>query len=146
MQADFFKIAGMIVVGCFMIFIIVKMFKLQKGIVEGLANQDSSSSSSPSSASSNETGEAGSASSYSAKVHALMVKLQDELLISKYRKDYENAIINLDDLIGYMMIKQALNLKLDTDQQKTINALNNLNTLKQAKDTLSVTMKFLDSQ
>ncbi len=143
MQSYFFKIAGMIVVGCFMIFIVVKMFKLQKGIVEGLTNQDSSSTTV---STSSDSGEAGSASSYSAKVHSLMVKLQDELLVTKYRKDYENAIINLDDLIGYMMIKQSLNLKFEKDEQKTINSLNNLNILKQAKESLAVTMKFLDSQ
>jgi hypothetical protein len=143
MQSEFFKIIGIIIVGFFIIYMIIKMFKLQKGIVEGLTNQDSNTDNSNLSSTS---GEAGSSSSYSASIKALSVKLQDELLISKYRRDYENTIVNLDDLIGYMMIKQVLNLKLSTDNQSSINSLNNLNTLKQAKESLNTTMKFLDNQ
>ena len=106
-QDEFFKIIGIIIVCFFIIYMVTKMFKLQTSIIEGLTNADgtiSSSSTPPSS------GEAGTASSYAAAIKSQVVKLQDELLIAKYRKDYESAIINLDDYIGYMMIKQVLNM------------------------------------
>ena len=58
------------------------------------------------------------------------------MLVAKYRKDYETAIINLDDYIGYLMIKQTLNIE----------AINNLNILKGSKEALNATMTFLDKQ
>jgi hypothetical protein len=68
------------------------------------------------------------------------------LLVAKYRKDYEAAIINLDDYIGYLMIKQTLNMKLSGDIKANIEAINNLNILKSSKEALNSTMAFLDKQ
>lgn len=128
-----FKLIGIVIVATFIIYMVIKMFQLQVRVVEGLTNNDSAT-----------TGEAGTSSSYAAAVKAQVVKLQDELLISKYRKDYETAIINLDDYFSFMMLKQALNMK--TDGTANIEAVNALNSLKGAKDSLNATMKFLDSQ
>lgn len=128
-----FKLIGIVIVATFIIYMVIKMFQLQVRVVEGLTNNDSAT-----------TGEAGTSSSYAAAVKAQVVKLQDELLISKYRKDYETAIINLDDYFSFMMLKQALNMK--TDGTANIEAVNALNSLKEAKDSLNATMKFLDSQ
>jgi len=138
MHDDLFKIVGIIIVSFFIIYIVVKMFHLQKSVVEGLTNAEGSTNTS--------SGEAGTASSYAAGIKAQVVKLQDELLISKYRKDYESAIINLDDYVGYLMIKQTLNMNLAGDSKANMEALNNLNILKQAKDSLNTTMSFLDKQ
>lgn len=142
-QDELFKIIGIIIVCFFIIYMALKMFQLQTSVIEGLTNADgtiSPSSTPPSS------GEAGTAASYAAAIKAQVVKLQDELLVAKYRKDYEAAIINLDDYIGYMMIKQTLNMKLDGDMKSNIEAINNLNILKNSKDSLNATMTFLDKQ
>lgn len=139
-QDEFFKIVGILIVGFFIIYMVVKMFQLQTSVIEGLTNPDGTSVTPPSS------GEAGTAPSYAAAIKAQVVKLQDELLIAKYRKDYESAIINLDDYIGYLMIKQSLNMKLDGDIKANIEGLNNLSILKTAKDSLNTTMTFLDKQ
>ena len=104
MQDEIFKIVGIIIVCFFIIYMVVKMFHLQASVIEGLTNQDSSTTPS--------TGEAGTATSYAASIKAQVVKLQDELLIAKYRKEYESVIINLDDYVGMLMIKQSLNMKL----------------------------------
>ena len=45
-----------------------------------------------------------------------------------------------------MMIKQTLNMKLDGDMKSNIEAINNLNILKNSKDSLNATMTFLDKQ
>ena len=142
-QDEFFKIIGIIIVCFFIIYMAMKMFQLQTSVIEGLTNADgtiSPSSTPPSS------GEAGTAASYAAAIKAQVVKLQDELLIAKYRKDYEAAIINLDDYIGYLMIKQTLNMKLGADMKSNIESINNLNILKNSKDSLNATMTFLDKQ
>uniref|UniRef100_A0A6C0KP90 Uncharacterized protein n=1 Tax=viral metagenome TaxID=1070528 RepID=A0A6C0KP90_9ZZZZ len=133
---EFFKIIGILIVSFFIIYFIVKMFKLQASVIEGLTN----GSDTP------DSGEAGTAVSYAAGIKAQVVKLQDELLIAKYRKDYETAIINLDDYIGYLMIKQVLNMKISDNLQSNIDLINNLNSLKEAKDSLNTTMTFLDKQ
>ena len=136
-QDEFFKIIGIVIVSFFIIYMAIKMFQLQTSVIEGLTNESSVTPTS---------GEAGTATSYAASIKAQVVKLQDELLVAKYRKDYESAIINLDDYIGYMMIKQSLNMKLDGDMKSNIEALNNLNILKTSKDSLNATMTFLDKQ
>jgi hypothetical protein len=142
-QDEFFKIVGILIVCFFIIYIVVKMFHLQTSVIEGLTNSDGTVSSDVSPPSS---GEAGTASSYAAAIKAQVVKLQDELLVSKYRKDYESVIINLDDYIGYLMIKQTLNMKLNGDVKSNIDAINALNILKTSKDSLNATMTFLDKQ
>lgn len=141
-QEEFFKIIGIIIVCFLIIYMTTKMFQSNTSIVEGLTNPDGtiSSSTTPSS------GEAGTSTSYAAAIKAQVVKLQDELLIAKYRKDYESVIINLDDYIGYLMLKQTLNMKLDGDMKSNIEAINNLNILKNSKDSLNATMTFLDKQ
>ena len=142
-QDEFFKIVGIIIVCFFIIYMSMKLFQLQTSVIEGLTNDDGTISSSTTAPSS---GEAGTAASYAAAIKAQVVKLQDELLISKYRKDYEAAIINLDDLIVYMMIKQSLNMKLGNDTKSSIEMINHLNIMKNAKESLNATMAFLDKQ
>jgi hypothetical protein len=135
---DILKVIGIIVVSLVIINFAIKMFRLQTSIVEGLTNPDTGAV--PAS------GVGATSTSYAAGIKALVVQLQDELLVSKYRKDYETAIINLDDYIGYLMIKQSLNIKPDTDIKANMEALNSLNSLKQAKESLNATMTFLDKQ
>ena len=142
-QDEFFKIVGITIVCFFIIYMAIKMFQLQTRVIEGLTNADGIISQCDTSSSS---GEAGTATSYAASIKSQVVKLQDELLITKYRKDYESVIINLDDYIGYMMIKQVLNMKIGGDMKTNIETINNLNILKNSKDSLNATMTFLDKQ
>lgn len=140
-QDEFFKIIGIIIVSFFIIYMVVKMFQLQTNLVEGLTNgSDVNPNVTPSS------GEAGTSASYASSIKAQVVKLQDELLVAKYRKDYESVLINLDDYVGYLMIQQTLNMKLNGDIKTNIENFNNLNILKNARDSLNATMAFLDKQ
>ena len=140
-QDEFFKIVGILIVCFFIIYMVVNMFHLQTKVIEGLTTgSDSETTTAPSS------GEAGTAASYASAIKAQVIKLQDELLISKYRKDYEAAIINLDDYFGFSMLKLALNLKMNDDDKANFEIINKLNSLKDAKDSLNATMAFLDKQ
>ena len=152
-QDEFFKIVGILIVCFFIIYMVVKMFHLQTSVIEGLTNAsetdslDATSTTSTTSTTTNpSSGEAGNSSSYAAAIKAQTIKLQDELLVSKYRKDYESAIINLDDYIGYLMIKQTLNMKSGGDMKSNLDSIGALNILKSAKDSLNATMSFLDKQ
>jgi hypothetical protein len=85
-------------------------------------------------------GLAGNAAAYAATIKAESIKLQDMLLISKYRKDYENVILNLEDLISNMMLQTALNVNTSNPEQ----ALTKLNNLYQSKNALNDVMAFVD--
>jgi hypothetical protein len=106
----------------------IKMFQLQTNIVEGLTNNTDMTTPTNSNTFSS-SGEAGTSPSYASGIKSQVVKMQDELLISKYRKEYENVLINLDDYVGYLMIKQTLNLKINDDVKTNIEKMNNLNIL-----------------
>lgn len=86
-------------------------------------------------------GIAGNAAAYAATIKAETVKLQDTFLISKYRKDYENVILNLDDFINCVMLKTALTVDKNTPQP----TLSKLSELNQAKVALNNVMKFVDA-
>jgi len=101
-----------------------------KSLVEGLEN----------------VSESNITESQNAAIQSKIVMLDDQLMISKYKKEYENMIINMDDYINLMMIQQLLNIKLDSGVASTIEGLDYLNTLKSAKDSLNVAMKFLDKR
>jgi hypothetical protein len=95
-------------------------------------------------------GEAASAATYAASINANFIKLQDELLIPKYRKDYESIIINMDDYISMLMLKQVLNIDIDLKDNNmkptTERMINRLSILKSSKDALNDIMKFVDKQ
>jgi len=86
-------------------------------------------------------GIAGNAATYAAVIKAETVKLQDTFLISKYRKDYENIILNLDDYADALMLKTALNI----DKNNPTNALYLISMINQGKTGLNSVMKFIDA-
>jgi hypothetical protein len=87
--------------------------------------------------------EAAASTSFVAALKAKTIQMQDELLIGKYRKQYEDAIINMDDYAGFLMMKEILNTKMEPEN--FIKTASNLNTLRTLKDSLNATMKFLDT-
>jgi hypothetical protein len=105
---------------------------------EGMTADQSTSSSSNGVAG---NGVAGSAASYAATIKDESVKLNDTLLISKYRKDYENVILNVDDLIDSLMLKTALTI----DTTNPLPSLTKLSEMNQAKTALNSVMKFVDA-
>jgi len=121
---------------CFVAYFIFRKMNFVEGMTDASNNTDSTSTSSSAS------GVAGKAAAYSATIKAATVKLQDELLITKYRKDYETSILNLDDLINNLMLQTALSID-DKNPYPTITKLSNLN---QAKVSLNSVMKYVDSQ
>ena len=87
------------------------------------------------------TGVAGNAAAYAAQLKSAVIKSQDELLISKYRSDYETVVLNLDDYLNNMMLQTALSV----DQNNPQASIAKLSQMQQAKVALNSTMKFIDS-
>lgn len=147
---DIIKIVGFAVLFLLIGYIIIKVLKMQfkflGSIKEGLVSSSSSLSTNSSTVL---DGYAGNAQSYAAAIKALSVQLSDKLIVSKYRSDYENIIINLEDYISLLMMNIVLSIDTTTSstaqQDETLQLLNNLGTLKASKDALNDTMKYLDS-
>ena len=93
-----------------------------------------------SSGNSTTNGIAGNAATYAANIKASSIQIQDMLLVRKYRTDYENAILNLEDLINNMMLKTVLNIDKSSPQQGLAQLVN----LSQSKSALNEVMKFVD--
>ena len=87
-------------------------------------------------------GIAGNAASYGAQIKADTIKLQDAFLIAKYRSDYETVILNLDDFINNLMLKNTLSF----DKENPTDSISKLVELQQAKVALNSVMKFVDGQ
>jgi len=131
MNEDLIKIIGVLFLGLFIIYLAMKTFTIK----EGLENATSPSN-----------GEAGNAASYAAALKAKTVQLQDTLLVSKYRSDYENVIINMDDYLSMSMLKLILDMDNSNDIKTNITTLTAINTLSEAKKSLNETMAFIDKQ
>jgi hypothetical protein len=156
MQQELCTIFGVLAVAVVVVFMGMLLLKRRReGMTGGVdssggtnnsGNSGTNSSSNGSSKSNGSGGEAGLASAYAAGLKAQVVKLQDELLISKYRKEYESVLINLDDYLGLLMLKQALHVDTSGDVRTNMEAVHRINALKEARDTLNTTMSFLDKQ
>ena len=117
---------------CFLAYILFRNLHFK----EGMTNDSSTSTTSNSG-----TGIAGNAATYGASIKTETIKMQDMLLISKYRSDYETVVLNLDDYVNNLMLQTALSI----DQKKPEEALKKLVDLNQTKSALNNVMKYIDS-
>ena len=86
-------------------------------------------------------GIAGNAATYAASIKATAIKKHDQLLISKYRKDYETVILNMDDLLDNVMLETVLSV----DAANPSAGISKLSALQNAKQALNGVMKFVDN-
>lgn len=123
---------------CLVIYLLFRNFNYntQYSLIEGMTDASGNS------VTPTDNGTAGNAASYGAQIKAATIKLQDTFLISKYRSDYETVVLNLDDLVNNLMLKNALSI----DKENPGASLAKLVELQQAKIALNSVMKFVDSQ
>lgn len=125
----------------FVSYLVYSTFFLKKR--EGLETATATASSSISSS----NGIAGNAATYAATIKQKTVNLNDTLLISKYRKDYETQILNVDEFVNSMMLKTVATIDTGSANtpSKMIESMKLLNELSAAKESLNKVMKFVDS-
>jgi hypothetical protein len=119
---------------CFIAYLLFRNLNLNVNFREGMTNNTDASGNPVS------NGIAGNAATYAANIKSNTIQLQDTLLVSKYRSDYETSILNLEELINNMMLQTTLSIDMNNPQQ----GLTKLNTLSQAKSALNGVMLFLD--
>ena len=102
--------------------------------MEGLENNETAGSS--------VNGLAGSASNYAAAINTMATKIQDRLLITKYRTDYENVVLSYDNLINAKMLETLVTTNASNPDEN----LAKLSSLQSAKMALNSVLKYIDSQ
>jgi hypothetical protein len=129
---------------CFIIYLVFRNYQYNPMLLEGMtdASGNKNTSTSATTTTGSKNGIAGNASEYAAALKANAINSLDELMISKYRGDYEFAILNLDDIINILMLKTALTYS----QEKPFDTVEKLSKLQQAKVALNSAMKFVDNQ
>jgi len=115
---------------------------LIEGMTDGSGNTTENKPKSSGNGKTVSNGMAGNAAEYAAALKANTINSLDTLMISKYRGDYESALINLDDTIDILMLETALNF----NKEKPLDTFENLSKMHQAKIALNSVMKFVDSQ
>lgn len=144
MNSDLLTTTVIIFAICFLLFIIFSTINLKKEGFDQKFNQKSANDKtkpSTNNSSSNSNGIAGGAESYAANIQSQVIKLQDTILLSKYRSNYENVVIALDDLVDHLMLNTTLTMN-PTNPQESLRELVDLNN---AKTALNHVMKFIDS-
>jgi hypothetical protein len=122
---------------CLIVYIIFRNFHFGKfQFREGMTDASGNTIVPPS------DGIAGNAASYAASLKAATIKAEDTLLISKYRTDYENAILNLDELLNTHM----LNIALTVNPSNVTESVAELSKCQQSLLALNSVMKFVDSK
>ena len=125
---------------CVMVYILFRNFNYKEGMATDASGNTQAASVSANSG--------GNAAAYAATIKNATVKLQDTLLVSKYKTDYENVILNLDDLVTSLMLTAALSINTTGGQGQTnaIPALIQIGQLGKTQEALNNLMKFIDSQ
>lgn len=82
---------------------------------------------------------------FASKIKSTIIKLQDKLLINKYKQNYEKIILNIDDLINTLMLEKLLSININNDE-KMLETLNHINSLSEGKKNLNTILKFVDTQ
>ena len=108
-------------------------YNLREGMTDASGNTVTPSS---------KNGIGGNASAYASSIKSANIKLQDTLLVSKYRSDYEQVILNMDDFVNNLMLETVLNINPSSPQ----NAVEQLAQLNLAKGALNNVMTFVDKQ
>jgi hypothetical protein len=136
MDEEIIKIIGVLIISMIIIYFLIHGFKIN--ITEGLTNNKS-----------NIMLDFGASSiTDSENIKALNITLEDRLLISKYKKDYENLIINLDDYLNNLLLQNVLTIGNSvssvTNNTELEKQMKSIDLIKSTKQALNETMKYLD--
>jgi len=143
MNKQFINVLFIIAI-CFVAYILFRNLNIKEGMTSdpsGNVISTAVASSGTNSSSTSSNGIAGGAQNYAANIKSMVIQNQDILLISKYRTDYENSILNLDDLINTLMLQTALTV----NPSNPSTSLEKLVQLNSARGALNSVMKFIDS-
>ena len=121
---------------CFVVYILFRNFNYD--YKEGMTTTDASGNS----VITQQNGIAENAASYSATIKSANMKVNDKLSINKYKSEYVNVILNMDDMLNNLMLQTSLSVDVNNPQS----SIKQLAEMNQAKSALNNVMKYLDKQ
>ena len=128
-----YKCLGLAVIVVYVLYIVLKSMKFQANIIEGMASSSAGTT---------------SADDLPAAVKSNTDSIEDALTITKYRRSYEDTIINLEASAGVSMlsaiVKNAETISKDPTSVEAQKIIESINSLKAFKDSLNDTMVTLD--
>lgn len=146
-----YKYLGLAVAGILTIYIGVKSLSFQVKLIEGMSNPITNTTASKS----NEFVLIENMANTSAEnVKKQNDKLNDIISFDKYRKDYENLIIALEEYSNIMIFSKVVSIGKQVSDNgigkdittSIINDMNVANSMKNFVDTLNSTMKYVDKK
>lgn len=127
-----------------LVYILMQSIKTYSSVFEGLENNSSTTTTS-SSKSTSATGIAAGAASFAEAIKSATTKINDTALISKYRKDYENIVINAEECVDASMLSALIMSPLGPDGNVTVQTLTAIKNMNDSKVALNEIMKYIDS-
>ena len=135
-----YKYLGLGVIIFLVLYFVLKSLTFQANIIETMANGASSSSANDNT----------DKDKVPAAIKSNTNNVEDSLLITKYRKFYEDSIIDLDSNISTNILSVILNnaelISRDPGGDDAQKIINKVNTMKQFRDGLNDAMKTLDKK
>jgi hypothetical protein len=120
----------------------MRSIKMYSHVFEGL---ESGTTSTNPSASTSATGIAAGAESFADAIKSATTKINDTVLVSKYRKDYENIVINAEECVNASMLSALIMSPLGVDGNVTVQTLTAIKNMNDSKVALNEIMKYIDS-
>lgn len=125
-----YKFIGLAMLFFILLCLILKAFSYQKKVIENMTTTRTSKD------------------SISGAVSTNTDVIGDALLITKYRSDYEDTIINLEKAVGLGLVSEVINnaetISKDPVSKDSITAINNINSLKLFRESLNTSILILD--
>jgi hypothetical protein len=132
----------------FVCYILIRTLRFQSKIFEGLTN---STNSTKLDISKNNNGKL--SDTINSNIKNINIKMSELLSLTKYKTNYENLIISLEEYSNTMMFAKIMSIgnkvglltKGDNINNDIIKEIETANTLKSFIDTLNAGMKFIDN-
>jgi hypothetical protein len=130
---NIYKYLGLAVIAVFVLYIVLKSMKFQANIIEGMASAGAGTT---------------STDNMPSAVKSNTDTIEDALTITKYRRVYEDTLINLETSASVSMLsavtKNAETISKDPTSVESQKIITSVNNLKAFKDSLNDTMTALD--
>ena len=135
---DIYKYLGFIVVVVLVCVFVSKCMRMHFSIIEGMTSGSKDSS--------EESTNSSSVSTLAQEVLEKGQEIEDNLLIEKYKNDYEDLIINTDTMVSMSQLGMLKQLSNNVDVKKTDELIKKINDIETFKTSLNSMMKSLDKK
>ena len=154
MNSDFLKTVGLMIVIAIIIYFAFRVMNkliptMQQNFsdnLEGLTTLSTPNSSSKNNLGNSFNGVAGNAANYAKKIEGHTAKMVDGMLIPKYRGDYEQILLHLENYHNANLLNKLLNYNLNDPTKSSEELSDIVKHHDNVVQSLNNAMKFLDTQ